>query len=53
MRALGLAPDLAKLEYVGHAITPASKLLDLTHVFSMPGNQICLDSLEAAANLLI
>ena len=25
VRALGLAPDLAKLEYVGHAITPASK----------------------------
>jgi len=25
IRALNLAPDLAKLEYVGHAITPASK----------------------------
>lgn len=25
VRALGLAPALAKLEYVGHAITPASK----------------------------
>ncbi len=25
MRALGLAPDLAKLGYVGHAITPASR----------------------------
>ena len=25
LRALGLAPNLAKLEYVGHAITPASK----------------------------
>ena len=50
MRALGLAPDLAKLEYVGHAITPASKALDLTHVFSAM-NQICRESLEAAANL--
>ena len=53
VRALGLAPDLAKLEYVGHAITPASKAFRFNARFSMPGNQICRESLEAAANLPI